>query len=130
MRISMDFDRAGTGRKGEDIACEFLIENGHTILERNWRYGHLEIDIISYDKDGLHFVEVKTRRPPLQARPQDSVSIAKQKRITTAAQKYLMCSKAKEIGEPECRFDVIAFVIDGKKTSIEYIPDAYYPVFV
>lgn len=130
MKISMDFDRVQTGREGEDLACEFLAEKGHTILERNWRYGHLEIDIISCDKQGLHFVEVKTRRPPLQAQPQDSVGKTKQKRIIAAAQKYLTCGKAKQLGDMECNFDVIAIIIDGKNTSVEYIPSAYYPIFV
>lgn len=126
----MDFDRAQTGRMGEDIACKFLVKNGHTILERNWRYGHLEIDIISCDGNGLHFVEVKTRRPPLQAQPQDSVDRNKQKRIVAAAQKYLLSGKAKEIGDMECRFDVIAIVMEGRTWSIEYFPEAYYPMFL
>ena len=44
--------RAQTGRTGEDAACRYLTEQGHTILERNWRSGHLEIDIISLAPDG------------------------------------------------------------------------------
>jgi putative endonuclease len=47
---------------------------GHTILERNWRSGHLEIDIISFDKDGTHFVEVKTRSRSIQALSQEYVN--------------------------------------------------------
>ena len=54
------------GRKGEEIVCKYLIDNGHTILERNWRCGHLEIDIISINKIGIHFVEVKSRVAPMQ----------------------------------------------------------------
>ena len=54
--------RRDLGRLGEDIACDLLRKMGHTILERNYRNGHLEIDIISIDADGIHFVEVKTRR--------------------------------------------------------------------
>ena len=54
--------RRDLGKKGEDIACRLLEEKGHTILERNWRSGHLEIDIISLDQDGIHFVEVKAYR--------------------------------------------------------------------
>lgn len=54
------FDMKGKnalGRHGEDETCQYLIDHGHTILERNWRYGHLEIDIISLAGDGIHFVE-------------------------------------------------------------------------
>ena len=54
--------RRRLGQQGEDIACAFLEGLGHQILERNWRSGHLEIDIISLGADGIHFVEVKTRR--------------------------------------------------------------------
>ena len=58
-------DRSGhrrqLGKAGEYVACGFLRSMGHIILERNWRSGHLEIDIISLDRDGIHFVEVKTR---------------------------------------------------------------------
>ena len=54
--------RRELGRVGEDIACSLLEGMGHLILERNWRSSHLEIDIISYDPAGIHFVEVKTRR--------------------------------------------------------------------
>lgn len=129
--------RKETGKKGEETACKFLMDNGHTILERNWRTGHLEIDIISYDEYGIHFVEVKTRRPPLQAEPQDSVTAAKQKRIASAARKYLASASGKgsvgavqkNISDCECMFDVIAVVIEDGNTRINYYPDAYYPVF-
>ena len=70
--------RRDIGRKGEDIACAFLEGLGHTILERNWRSGHLEVDIISLGQDGIHFVEVKTRRRNIQAPPQDNVDRTKQ----------------------------------------------------
>ena len=77
--------RQTIGRKGEDIACRFLEGKGHRILERNFRSGHLEIDIISQDSMGIHFVEAKTRRMNVQAPPQDNVDLGKQKRIVSAA---------------------------------------------
>lgn len=82
-------NRRGLGLEGEDMACRLLEERGHTILERNWRSGHLEIDIISYNPDGIHFVEVKTRRSNIQAPPQDNVDRRKQQRISKAANAYL-----------------------------------------
>ena len=53
--------RGALGKHGEDDVCQFLIERGHTILDRNWRSGHLEIDIVTLAPDGIHFVEVKSR---------------------------------------------------------------------
>ena len=41
------------GELGEQLSCDFLVANGHRILERNWRSGHLEIDIISEDGNGV-----------------------------------------------------------------------------
>jgi len=122
-------ERQQTGRKGEDLACEYLIRNGHSILARNYRHGHLEIDIISLDKDGIHFVEVKTRRPPLQAMPQDCVDSRKQAKLAKAAMHYLNTKASETMGMMECQFDIIAIVID-KKTSLEYFPRAFIPLFL
>ena len=54
---------AKLGKFGEDEVAAFLIGRGHTVLERNWRSGHLEIDLITEAADGIHFVEVKSRKP-------------------------------------------------------------------
>ena len=55
--------RSETGKLGEDIACEFLENNGFTVLFRNVRNKFGEIDIVARDHDGmLVFVEVKTIR--------------------------------------------------------------------
>ena len=78
--------RRELGQLGEELACEWLREMGHTILERNWRSGHLEVDIISYDADGIHFVVVKARQESIQAPPQMSVDWQKQRNIVQAAQ--------------------------------------------
>ena len=49
---SGDNYRRELGNLGEELACEYLQRHGHTLLKRNWRSGHLEIDIITLDKDG------------------------------------------------------------------------------
>jgi putative endonuclease len=120
--------RQTIGRKGEDIACRFLEGKGHKILERNFRSGHLEIDIISQDSLGIHFVEVKTRRMNVQAPPQDNVDIGKQKRIVSAAKKYL--SACRPAGSEECFFDVAAITFEGDTARIEWIPQAYIPIYL
>lgn len=50
------------GRWGEEKAVEHLVKEGYAIVERNWRMGHMEIDIIASKGDEIVFVEVKTRR--------------------------------------------------------------------
>ena len=121
--------RQTIGRKGEDIACRFLEGKGHRILERNFRSGHLEIDIISYDAAGIHFVEVKTRRENVQAPPQESVDWRKQKRIVHAAQSFLKSGKGRPYGGHECMFDVVAVTFCGEKHSTEWIPQAFIPLY-
>jgi len=126
----MDKDRKSTGREGEEIACNFLMKNGHTILRRNFRSGHFEIDIISLDREGIHFVEVKTRRPPLQAGPEMSVTATKQRRLAAAARSYLNnVDETHGLGMMECFFDVVSIVIDGEQTSLQYFPKAFIPIY-
>ncbi len=121
--------RLRLGRLGEDIACRYLEGIGHTILERNWRSGHLEIDIISTDPDGIHFVEVKSRQRNIQAPPQDNVGAVKQARIVKAALRYLNSPERAQQKDMECFFDVIAVTFDENGTHTEWIPQAYIPLY-
>ena len=121
--------RQSLGRLGEDIACSFLESKGHTILERNWRSGHLEVDIISFNEEGIHFVEVKTRRQSIQAPPQDNVDRKKQKRVTKAALSFLKSAKGLPFGNHECFLDVAAVTFKGDKASLEWFPQAYIPIY-
>lgn len=121
--------RGELGRLGENIACQLLANMGHTILERNWRSGHLEIDIITFDVIGIHFVEVKTRRESVQAPPQESVDWKKQQRIVRAAQSFLKSGKGKPYGSHECIFDVVAVTFCGEEYTTEWIPQAFIPIY-
>ena len=122
--------RQKLGKTGEDMACEYLVKAGHTIIGRNWRSGHLEIDIISVDPDGIHFVEVKTRRENIQAPPQESVDIRKQMKITKAAGAFLKSGKGRAFGCRDCMFDIIAVTMIEDHVRIEYFPQAYIPIYI
>lgn len=122
--------RQELGRIGEDLACRHLESMGHRILARNWRSGHLEIDIISLGEDGIHFVEVKTRRRNVQAAPQDNVGHKKQARITKAALSFLNSREGVPYGSHECSFDVAAITFEGDKAQLEWIPQAYIPIYL
>lgn len=101
------------------------------ILERNCRRGHLEMDIISLDGDGVHFVEVKSRTAPVSAAPQENVTAAKQRNIAAGALRYLNTAKDERLARDlEVNFDVIAVVFDGGKTLVEYFPRAFTPIYV
>mgnify|MGYP003466795371 FL=1 len=119
-----------TGRQGEDIASRLLEGKGHLILERNFRTGHLEIDIISKAADGIHFVEVKARRENIQAPPQENVDLTKQRRIARAANGFLRSRRGMPFGSSECHFDIVAVTFTKNTAQVEYFPDAYIPIYL
>lgn len=115
------------GKRGEDLAAEYLAARGHTVLARNWRGGHLELDLVTEAADGVHFVEVKTRTAPVAAAPEENVGKLKQQRITSAALRFLHAMDA--VGDREAFFDVVAVVFDGDKVEIHYFPQAWIPMY-
>ena len=123
--------RMRLGRRGEDVACEFLEELGHQIVRRNYRSGHLEIDIISTDGNGVHFVEVKSRVAPVAAAPEENVTPLKQKKIANAALRYLNNSKDPGIsGGMDVSFDIVAVTFDGGETNVDWFPNAFIPIYL
>ena len=119
------------GRRGEDVACEFLEELGHQIVRRNYRSGHLEIDIISTEGNGVHFVEVKSRVAPVAVAPEENVTSLKQKKIANAALKYLNNSKDPGItGGMDVSFDIVAVTFDGGNTNVDWFPNAFIPIYL
>lgn len=117
-----ELSRAELGRKGEQQACDYLAAQGQTILERNWRAGHCELDIISLDRAGVHFVEVKNRRR--ECFLEGSIGPRKQSHLVTAARRYLALNRHLE--GLEVFFDVI-FIVEGD--SIDYYPQAFIPLY-
>lgn len=124
------YHRRDLGKIGEDIAYDVLRSMGHVILERNWRSGHLEIDIISFDPDGIHFVEVKSRRHNIQAPPQENVDRMKQRRIAKAATAFLRTSRGLPYGNHECHFDIMAVTFEDDSFRTEWFPQAYIPLYI
>jgi putative endonuclease len=106
------------GQWGEEMAVKFLTDNGYSVLTRNLRSAHGEIDIIVH-KDGLLvFVEVKTRRSHTYGYPEDAVTTRKQAFMLSAAEEYLL---AHPDGNESWQFDVIAIVgTPGGKVQIEH----------
>lgn len=113
------------GKWGEDLAVHYLSEKGYAILERDWRYGHKDIDIIAISDDTLVFVEVKTRRNDTFMRPEQSVDWKKIKNITLAANHYVKMNGI----DLQIRFDIISIVAKGTdgKCSIDHIESAFLP---
>jgi putative endonuclease len=107
------------GGKGEDLAADYLVAKGYTILERNWRSGHKEIDLIARNQDEVVFVEVKTRHSEFFGRPEESVTPRKMKLLISAADTYLR----ERCIDDDARFDVIC-VVNG---SLRHYEGAFRP---
>ena len=116
------------GKKGEDAACRYLAGLGQHILERNWRGGRCEIDIISADVSGLHFVEVKSRKAPCAADPEVNVTALKKRHLVQAALKYLH-SAGRQFRDAEVHFDIVTVVFENTTTYIKYYPQAFIPIY-
>ena len=78
-----------TGKRGEALAVEYFSGKGYRILHRNWRRGHLELDLIATRKGILHFIEVKTKTANFGGFPEEEVTAKKFKYLTEAAEAYL-----------------------------------------
>ncbi|HOU95199.1 MAG TPA: YraN family protein [Bacteroidales bacterium] len=111
------------GPAGEGIAEKHLIDKGYKILNRNWKSGQKEIDIIAENEKYIVFVEVKTRKDDYYLHPRDAVTTQKQKMIIYAAESYLKIYNL----DKECRFDIITVISDGNSFTVEHIEDAFYP---
>ena len=118
------------GKAGEEEVCKWLISKGHTILERNWRAGKQEIDIISLDRDGIHFVEVKSRTAPVQGEPEEAVNPAKQRNIVKAARRYMSMRNSDLADNLEIWFDIAAVTFDGGDVRLNFFPGAFVPIYV
>lgn len=114
------------GNKGEDLAIEFLISKGFKILERNWRYGKAEIDIIAQDEYALVFIEVKTRTKSNFGQPEEFVSNYQEELIFGAAQRFM----EEKNYDWEIRFDIIAILVkehsEWKNYDIKHIEDVFH----
>jgi putative endonuclease len=111
------------GKRGEEIAYHYLKGKGYEIMERNWRYGKDEIDIIARFENRLVIAEVKTRSTDFFGEPEDSVNNQKQQFLIRAADEYV---NQKDI-DLEIRFDIISIIIEENKHTIRHIEDAFYP---
>ncbi len=106
-------DTLRIGHEGEEAATEFLRREGYLIVERNWRNGKLEIDIVAERCEELHFVEVKTRRADGLTTPEDAITPHKVKTLVRAINSYV------EQHGVEC--DVVLDLL-----AVDQMPDGSY----
>src|SRR5690606_32227659 len=107
-------DHLEAGSQGEAMAVTYLRELGYKILFQNWRYKHLEVDIIAKDGDILTFVEVKSRQSKAFGLPHEFVDWHKQKNLIRAAEAFI----AIKAYEGEIRFDIVSVFLATKEIEL------------
>ena len=108
------------GKWGEDLAVKYLETKGYTILERDWKSGRRDIDIIARTAQEIVFVEVKTRSSADFGAPWEAVSHHKLRNLQSAINHYL---NYRDIDLP-VRFDIISIIATNPSNpEIEHIED-------
>lgn len=111
------------GDIGEGLATNYFSRLGYTIKERNWRFGHCEIDLILERGYVIIFAEVKLRQNNYFGNPEGFVTSSKISKICKAAEAYLKHYPF----EREYRFDIISILKSGPSSQLLHIEEAFWP---
>ena len=115
------------GKWGEELAAQHLREQGYTILDRDWRLGHRDLDIVARTPDGttVVFVEVKTRTSDEIMLPEEAITPQKIRHLGLAAHAYVQ----EKALDDEVRFDIINIIgTSPDNFQLEHIEDAFNPL--
>lgn len=110
------------GAEGELAAAFHLIQKGYTLRDRNWRVGHLEIDIVADWFGEVVFVEVKTRSDEHYADAAEAVTDSKKRNLIAAAHAYLAQNK---LQDAPYRFDILTVIGKSRPFRIHHYRNAY-----
>jgi putative endonuclease len=114
-------DKIKKGAEAENLAAEFLKQKGFQVIEKNFRFGHCEIDMIATNKNWLIFIEVKMRSSLKYGFPEIFVDKSKRRNIRNAARHYIF----KKDWKGNARFDVISIIENQSNHEIHHIEDAF-----
>jgi len=118
----MSAARQAFGELGERIAERWLKRTGWRVLQRRFRSGHRDIDLVVELEGTVVFVEVKARRGARFGQPVEAVNWRKQKELTKSAHIWI-----DRHGRPEesYRFDVVGVLMTGEQVRIRHVEDAF-----
>ncbi|MCH5240827.1 MAG: YraN family protein [Muribaculaceae bacterium] len=108
------------GKFGEEITAQYYIQDGYTILERNWRIGKTEIDLIAQNEDVIVIIEVKARSGDDED-PLATITSDKRRRMIRAADSYIKRLK----GQYQYRFDIATITGNMENYQLEIFEDAF-----
>ena len=112
--------RTRLGTKGEDIAAAYLQQQGHALLDRNFRTRYGEVDLVTRHGDAIVFLEVRTRRTATYGAPEESVTARKGQRVVLAAQQYLQDNGMEQ---RHWRIDLVSVRMAGGAPKVTHLMD-------
>lgn len=110
------------GARAEDLACEHLVSHGLSLVTRNYRCRHGEIDLVMRDGNAIAFIEVRLRNRTDYGSGAESVDARKQARLVSCAEHYLQ-RHASLLAK--CRFDVVSILESNNTHSLKWIRNAF-----
>ena len=117
------------GKWGEDEAARYLEDEGYAIIDRDWKIGRRDLDIVAMSPDGdtLVIVEVKTRTEEEYQKPEEAVDKRKMRNLAVAANAYAKECKI----DKNMRFDIISIIGKGHQVeNLEHLKDAFNPMLI
>jgi putative endonuclease len=111
------------GKRGEQLAADYMVNQGFTILRRNYRYRKAEIDLIARKGNILAIVEVKSRSSEFFQNITDTVTKKKIRLMVLAADHFVVDNDL----NVEVRFDIITILKVNGTFKIELVENAFYP---
>jgi putative endonuclease len=111
------------GRYGEQLARDYLEEQGLQILDTNYRFHHGEIDIIAAEGEVVVFCEVKTRHDERFGAPEAALTPMKVRQIRRIARAYLAVH---QIQDTQCRFDVVGITVAEGVIRLNHLRNAFW----
>ncbi len=110
------------GQSTEILAEKYFIERGYTIIFRNWRHSHYEIDLIAVKNNKLHIIEVKGRRSKRFGNPEENVTPKKFQNLLNAADEFLHQNPQYK----HVQYDILAItVLKNKAPEYFLLEDVY-----
>lgn len=123
-RLSKMLNRKNKGLFFEQLALDWLKENGLTLVQQNFHCRFGEIDLIMSEQNTLCFVEVKFRKDNAFGGTAYSIPYTKQQKITKAALTFI--SQHKKYQQHDFRFDALFIQPDQQQQNkIEWIQNAF-----
>ncbi|HUG41358.1 MAG TPA: YraN family protein [Longimicrobiales bacterium] len=110
------------GARGEALAAELLRGGGWTVLDRNWRFRHKEIDLVVERAGTVAFVEVKARSGTAFGHPLEAVTARKRLDLAVAARAWI--ARHGRTGQTY-RFDAVWVLRRGGRVSVRHVEDAW-----